>query len=77
MDDSGTIDFTEFLLLMAKKSRDSYTHQEIKDAFRVFDKDGNGFVSATELRKELELTINVPASGGLGRHWSSSVIGYI
>merc|ERR1711898_82187 len=40
-DGSGTIDFPEFLDLMAK---------EIKEAFKVFDKDGNGFISAAELR---------------------------
>ncbi len=35
---------------MAKKERDTFTEQEIREAFRVFDKDGNGYVSATELK---------------------------
>ncbi|PKC60368.1 calmodulin [Rhizophagus irregularis] len=36
-DGNGTIDFPEFLTMMAQ-------------AFKVFDKDGNGFISAAELR---------------------------
>ncbi|CAH2224289.1 calmodulin [Pelobates cultripes] len=39
-DGSGTIDFPEFLTLMARKMR---------EAFRVFDKDGNGYISGAEL----------------------------
>ena len=49
-DGSGTIDFPEFLTLMARKMQDSDSEEEIKEAFRVFDKDGNGFISAAELR---------------------------
>jgi len=49
-DGSGTIDFPEFLTLMSRKMLDTDTEEEIKEAFRVFDKDGNGFISAAELR---------------------------
>ena len=27
-----------------------FSEEEIREAFRVFDKDGNGFISAAELR---------------------------
>ena len=27
-----------------------FSEEEIREAFRVFDKDGNGFISATEVR---------------------------
>ncbi len=47
---NGTIDFTEFLTLMSKKMKDTDTEEEIKEAFRVFDRDGNGYISASELR---------------------------
>ncbi|XP_048732599.1 calmodulin-A-like [Ostrea edulis] len=49
-DESGTIDFEEFLQMMARKMRDTDTKEELKEAFKVFDKDGNGFISASELR---------------------------
>lgn len=47
---NGTIDFPEFLTMMAKKMKDTDSEEELKEAFRVFDKDGNGFISAAELR---------------------------
>ena len=51
-DGNGTIDFPEFLTMMARKMKDTDTEEEIREAFRVFDKDGNGFISAAELRWE-------------------------
>ncbi|KAE9621662.1 putative EF-hand domain pair protein [Lupinus albus] len=50
-DGSGTIDFPEFLNLMAKKMKDTDSEEELKEAFRAFDKDQNGFISAAELRQ--------------------------
>ncbi|CAK9250985.1 unnamed protein product [Sphagnum jensenii] len=49
-DGNGTIDFGEFLNLMARKMKDTDSEEELKEAFRVFDKDQNGFISAAELR---------------------------
>ncbi|KNE58371.1 calmodulin [Allomyces macrogynus ATCC 38327] len=49
-DGNGTIDFPEFLTMMARKMKDSDSEEEIKEAFKVFDKDGNGYISAAELR---------------------------
>ena len=37
---NGTIDFSEFLAMMAKKLKDTDSEDEIREAFRVFDKDG-------------------------------------
>merc|ERR1712208_44053 len=41
-DGNGTIDFPEFLTMMARKMKDTDSEEEIREAFRVFDKDGNG-----------------------------------
>lgn len=50
IDGNGTIDFQEFLNMMAKKVNRSDNEEELREAFRVFDKDGNGSISAYELR---------------------------
>ena len=49
-DGDGTIDFTEFLTMMARKMKESNSESDIKEAFKVFDKDGDGLISAAELR---------------------------
>ncbi|MCO5571742.1 hypothetical protein L7F22_038028 [Adiantum nelumboides] len=46
----GTIDFDAFISLMARKLKDTDSEEELKEAFKVFDKDRNGFISAPELR---------------------------
>lgn len=71
-DGNGSIEFGEFLNLMARKvkvecplawfllcswrklklfglSQETNVEEELKEAFKVFDKDQNGFISATEV----------------------------
>ena len=50
VDGNGNIDFKEFLGLMARKMRDTDTEEELIEAFKVFDRDGNGLVSSIELK---------------------------
>ena len=50
IDGNGTIDFKEFLGLMARKMRDSDSEEELIEAFKVFDRDGNGYITSHELR---------------------------
>ena len=49
-DGSGSVDFTEFVELMIKREAEKETPEDLKQAFRVFDKDGNGFVSTAEIK---------------------------
>ena len=37
--------------MMARKMKDTDSAEEIKEAFKVFDKDGNGFISAAEVSR--------------------------
>jgi len=48
---NGTIDFPEFLELMARKMKDTDTEEELIEAFKVFDTNGNGYISAAELKQ--------------------------
>ena len=50
-DGSGSIDFTEFLELIADKMKTICENDaSIRRAFRVLDKDCNGYISVEELR---------------------------
>lgn len=49
-DGNGTMDFPEFLSCMARKMKDTDGEEEICEAFKVFDRDGSGCISAAELR---------------------------
>jgi Ca2+-binding protein (EF-Hand superfamily) len=46
----GTNGYAEFLTMMARKMKDTDSEEEIREAFKVFDRDNNGFISAAELR---------------------------
>ncbi|KAJ3123441.1 calmodulin-like 3 [Physocladia obscura] len=50
VDGNGAIEFDEFIDLMARKMREVDSEEELRSAFKVFDEDGNGFISAQELR---------------------------
>ncbi|EAW89094.1 hCG1642349, isoform CRA_a, partial [Homo sapiens] len=47
--DGNRTDSPEFLTMMARKMKDTQSEEEIREAFLVFDKDGNGYISAAEL----------------------------
>ncbi|EGR29508.1 hypothetical protein IMG5_154530 [Ichthyophthirius multifiliis] len=49
-DQQNYITFPEFLSLVARKMKDTVTDEELLEAFKVFDKDGSGFINAAELR---------------------------
>ena len=41
-DGNGEIDFEEFLSMMAKKLKETDLEEDIREAFRVFDKNSSG-----------------------------------
>ncbi|KAL5988720.1 hypothetical protein ACLOJK_026821 [Asimina triloba] len=47
---NGTVEFEEFLYLMGRELKESDAMEELREAFKVFDKDQNGYISANELR---------------------------
>jgi calmodulin len=46
----GKIEFKEFLQLFARKLKGNKSEDELMEAFKLYDKDGNGSVSAAEFR---------------------------
>ncbi|XP_014224657.1 calmodulin-A-like isoform X2 [Trichogramma pretiosum] len=49
-DGNGTIEFNEFLQMMSKKMKGAEGEDELREAFRVFDKNNDGLISSVELR---------------------------
>lgn len=48
---NGKIEYEEFVILMSKHLKDPVdVEQEMRDAFAVFDRDGNHFIDAGEIR---------------------------
>ncbi|XP_068241946.1 calmodulin-like [Palaemon carinicauda] len=48
-----TVDYETFLRLLTKEFSPADSEEEIREAFGVFDRDGNGSISATELKHVL------------------------
>ena len=45
------IDFPRFLTMMARKMKDTDSEEDIMEAFKAFDNDDDGFISAAEFRQ--------------------------
>ncbi|XP_022211038.1 calmodulin-related protein 97A [Drosophila obscura] len=50
IDGNGEIDFNEFCTMMGKQMRETDTEEEMREAFKIFDRDLDGFISPAELR---------------------------
>jgi centrin-1 len=50
-DNSGTIDFKEFLDLMTARMSDRDTKEDIKKVFKIFDESGNGYITKKSLMR--------------------------
>ena len=53
--DSGTIDFSEFIVMMSEQTEtpSSSTSEDFREAFKEFDKDGNGIITVKEFKKAM------------------------
>jgi len=58
---NGEVSFDEFVNLMARKLATVDMEEEILEAFRVFDSDGNGSISREELRVAIA-TLGTPVN---------------
>lgn len=49
---NGLVEFSEFIALVAPEllpAKSPYTEEQLKHLFQMFDRDGNGFITAAEL----------------------------
>jgi len=51
LDGNGTIEFPEFLELMKEKYGSDDQESDLREAFKIFDRDRDGFIDMRELKK--------------------------
>merc|ERR1711874_769510 len=51
VDSDGTIEFEEFISMMKKKASEVDEEADLREAFKIFDRDKDGFISMKELKK--------------------------
>ena len=49
-DESGTIDFHEFLAIMMKKMQQTSKNEALDEAFKLFDKNGDTYITFEDLK---------------------------
>ena len=47
----GTIDFEEFLGMMKSKANEADQESDLREAFKIFDRDKDGYIDMKELKK--------------------------
>ena len=47
----GTIDFQEFLGMMKSKANEADQESDLREAFKIFDRDKDGYIDMKELKK--------------------------
>merc|ERR1711962_880054 len=51
LDGNGTIEFPEFLEMMKAKAGEVDQESDLREAFKIFDRDRDGFIDMKELKK--------------------------
>merc|ERR1712106_548098 len=51
---NGTIDYEEFVEMMVKTADEEEIDEDISQAFKVFYRDGDGLISADEIRQTMD-----------------------
>ena len=51
LDGNGTIEFPEFLEMMKSKAAEVDQESDLREAFKIFDRDRDGYIDMKELKK--------------------------
>merc|ERR1712156_285363 len=54
LDGNQVVDFNEFLLMMGHTSTDTDKTAELKQVFAIFDKNGDGYISKSEMKAAMK-----------------------
>ena len=54
VDNTGTVELNEFLKLMVGQLRDKHTKHEFARKFQIYDKNNDGYIKESEIRKVSE-----------------------
>ncbi len=60
LDNSGTIDFYEFVNIISRNMHPSEKNQEIRHAFHLFDQNQDGIITFDELKLTIEKHLKTP-----------------
>lgn len=58
-DHSGGLDMREFISIMTTTVNPQDLEEELRQTFRVFDKDGNGTINANELKRFVRVRVQL------------------
>ena len=50
---NGKVDFKEFMSMMTEMMDQDSEEEDVRQAFKVFDKDGDGLITAEEIRQTM------------------------
>eukprot|EP00092_Neocalanus_flemingeri_P013669 GFUD01014742.1.p1 GENE.GFUD01014742.1~~GFUD01014742.1.p1 ORF type:complete len:149 (-),score=67.99 GFUD01014742.1:74-520(-) len=59
VDGNGTIDFPEFLDMMKKKAHEVDEGEDLREAFKIFDRDRDGYIDMKELKSVTNMLGNM------------------
>ncbi|RSH85364.1 hypothetical protein EHS25_004760 [Saitozyma podzolica] len=77
-DEDNSIDFAEFMTPMTTKMSDTNSEEEIREAFKVFDKNNDGHISTAELKHVMTVVIwESPSYQTLNAVEGSTVFGWM
>ena len=51
LDGNKMLDFDEFLGMMKQKANEADQESDLRDAFKIFDRDNNGYIDMKELKQ--------------------------
>lgn len=65
LDGNGVIEYNEFVAIVSQRMRGNLDDDELRDAFRVYDKENSGYITIGQVRRVLIDLDSVPVDDDL------------